>query len=118
MHSLVVLLVNKEGVSKMQLFLTCWSPSLFWSVLALFYLGLAIVTLVMGRPVLKGLSVLGEDGDTLVSYSPGTGKVGLESLLHRAFKAIIITDIIGFILAAIAAGISVTSQLMCCRFPL
>lgn len=81
--------------------------SLFWSVIALFYLALAIVTYVMGRRVLKCIRVLGGDGDTLVSWSKETGEVGLESTLHRAFKAIIITDIIGFTLAAAAAIIPI-----------
>ena len=82
-------------------------PSIFCSVLALFYLSLAIITGIMGKPVLNKLSALKAPGDSLVSIIEKTGEeVGLESTLHKAFKAIIITDIVGFILAAIAALLS------------
>jgi len=77
----------------------------FWGVLALFYLVLAIVTYKKGRPVLK---TLGELEDT-IKYPDPKGKeepVGLESLLYKAFKPIFITDVIGFILATVAAVIS------------
>jgi len=80
--------------------------SVFWIAIAVLYLALAVVTYVVGKPVLKGLAALTKDGNSLVSYLPGKGEIGLESLLHRAFKAIVITDVVGFIVAAIAAAIS------------
>ena len=82
--------------------------SLFWSVIALFYLVLAIVTYLMGKPVLKVLGGVSKAGDTIF-YTDEEEKeevVGLETLLHRAFKVIVITDVSGFILAAAAAIIS------------
>ncbi len=78
---------------------------IFWAILAALYLSLAIVTYVLSRPVLKKLALLKET-DALVSYDKQGKEVGLESTLYRAFKAIIITDTIGFVLAAFAAGIS------------
>ena len=79
---------------------------IFWVILATLYLTLAIVTSVLGRPVLKNLALLSEN-DTSVSLNEQGKEVGLESTLHRAYKAIIIIDTIGFGLAAIAAIISV-----------
>ncbi len=84
--------------------------TIFWLVIAIFYATLAIVTYVMGKPVIEALVALKTPGDSLVSYSAKLGKeVGLESTLHAAYKATIITDIIGFMLAAIAAIISAFS---------
>jgi hypothetical protein len=83
--------------------------SIFWIVIAVFYLSLAIVTYVTGKPVLRSLTLLSDPGDSIVSYLPGKGEVGLESTVLRAFKAIVITDMAGFILAAMAAAISIIS---------
>jgi hypothetical protein len=81
---------------------------LFWIVIAVFYLALAITTWINSRPIKEALAALKTPGDSLVSYSDKMKKeVGLESTLYAAYKTIIITDIIGFVLAAGAAGISV-----------
>jgi hypothetical protein len=46
---------------------------------------------------------LKKPGDSLVSLNEQGKEVGLESTVHTAFKAIIITDIVGFVIGAIAA---------------
>lgn len=83
--------------------------SIFWIVIAVFYLVLAIVTYMIGRPVLKVLgsaAELGVGSTTTWKVKEGEWEtVELESLLHRAFKAIVITDVAGFIVAAMAAAI-------------
>lgn len=80
--------------------------SIFWGVIALFYLVLAIVTYITGKPVLDALADAAKQGDTRVWVSEKRKQlIGQESLWHRAFKAIFITDVVGFILAAIAATI-------------
>ena len=76
---------------------------IFWSVLSGFYLVLAIVTCISGRHILRKTAKLKEPRDVITSRD---GEVGLESTFHSALKAIIITDILGFLLAAIAAIIS------------
>jgi hypothetical protein len=79
----------------------------FWSLIAALYLALAIITWVSSRSVIKALAALMTPGDSLKSYSHKLKKeVGLESTLYAAYKTIIITEIIGFVLAAIAAVIS------------
>ena len=79
----------------------------FWVILAAFYLALAIVTWVKGRLVIKALYALMQPGDSGTSYSEELKReVGLESTLHAAYKTIIITEIAGFVLAAIAAIVS------------
>jgi hypothetical protein len=85
--------------------------TLFWAVLAVLYLALAIVTWVLSRPVLDQLARLRKLGDIIVINPPlekrdEAGKLEIEKTLHRAFKGIIITDTVGFVLAAIAAFIS------------
>ena len=80
---------------------------LLWLVIAGLYLALAIGTWLKSKPVRKAFAALKEPRDSLVSYSPELGKeVGLESTLYKAYKTIIVTDIVGFMLAAAAAGIS------------
>jgi hypothetical protein len=78
----------------------------FWVVLAFLYLALAVGTWLISRPIEKAFALLKEPGDTLVSLDKSGKEVGLESTLHKAYKTIIITDIVGFVLAAIAAVIS------------
>ena len=79
---------------------------IFWSVLALFYLGLAIATFVSSRPIQKDFASLAEEGPDLYLTLKNSKEVSLNRNLHRAYKAIIITDVIGFILAAAASIIS------------
>jgi hypothetical protein len=80
---------------------------IFWSIVAALYLTLAIVTWVKSKPIKKALYALTQPGDSLTSYSDKLKKeVGLESTLRSAYNAIIITESIGFVLAAIAAVIS------------
>ncbi|MCJ7426243.1 MAG: hypothetical protein MUO17_03805 [Dehalococcoidales bacterium] len=82
-------------------------PVVFWALIAAFYLVLAIMTWVKGRSVIKALYALKSPRDSLTSYSEELKKeVGLESTLYAAYKAMIITEIAGFVLAAIAAVIS------------
>jgi len=79
----------------------------YWWVLAIFYFVLAIVTWVTSRPILSSFSALMLLGDSLVSYDKKQKKeVGLESTLRRAYKSLIITDVVGFVLASIAAIVS------------
>jgi ABC-type nitrate/sulfonate/bicarbonate transport system permease component len=81
--------------------------TVFWAVLAALYLTLAIVTWIKSKSVKKALYALAQPGDSLTSYSDELKKeVGLESTLHAAYKAIIGTEIAGFVLAAIAAIVS------------
>jgi hypothetical protein len=80
---------------------------IFWSILAALYLTLAIVTWIKSKSVKKALYALTQPGDSLVSHSNELKKdVGLESTLYAAYKAIIGTEIAGFVLAAIAAIVS------------
>ena len=66
-----------------------------------------IITGIMGKSAVNKLSLLKQPSNSLVSVNDKTGEeVGLESTLYKAFKAIIITDIFGFILAAAAALLS------------
>jgi len=91
----------------MQMLALCSGSVIFWSFIAVLYLALAIVTWVKSKPVKEALAALKTPGDSLASYSDKLRKkVGLESTLHAAYKTIIITDVIGFGLAAIAAAIS------------
>jgi hypothetical protein len=77
--------------------------TIFWSVLALVYLILAIVT---GRALYKltqDLSELNERSPTGFILRKSGKAVGIESTLYNALKAILITEIIGFLLATAAA---------------
>jgi hypothetical protein len=78
----------------------------FWVVLALLYLVLSVVTWLTSRPIEKAFALLKEPGDTLVSVNESGKEVGLESTLHKAYKTIITTNIVGFVLAALAAGVT------------
>lgn len=76
---------------------------LFWSVLALFYLLLTIVTFISSRPIKKNLAELAQEGpDSSLETIEGK-EISLNETLYRAYKNIIITDMIGFALAAAAA---------------
>jgi hypothetical protein len=80
--------------------------SLFWIVLALFYLILALITYISSRPIKYMFSKLAEEGaDSVLEIREGE-EISLNSTIYKAYKSIIITDIIGFILATVAAGIS------------
>jgi len=68
----------------------------------MFYLALAVVVYKTSRPILRALSIMLKEGDTIIWGE----EVGLESVLNKAFKAIYITDVVGFILASVAAVIS------------
>ena len=76
--------------------------TIFWSVLALLYLSLAVVTQRMSKPIKEKLKLLSQE-DALTSDSPKYGEVGLESTLYKAYRSILITDVVGLILAATAA---------------
>jgi hypothetical protein len=77
----------------------------FWSVIALFYFVLAVVTGI-------ALCRLRQDLNKLDKRSPSgifnkNGKVvAVESTLYNSIKAILLTDVVGFILATIAAVVS------------
>ncbi len=81
--------------------------SLFWFVLALFYLSLAIVTFVTSRPIKSNLAQLAQEGPDLWVTTVEGKDVSLNENLYRAYKSIIITDIIGFLLAVAAAIIPI-----------
>ena len=49
------------------------------------------------------VALLKKPGNSLVSLNEQGKEVGLERTVHTAFKAIIITDIVGFVIGAIAA---------------
>jgi hypothetical protein len=75
----------------------------FWLVLALFYLALTIVTFIMSRPIRKKLEALVQEGpDSSLQTTEGK-EISLNQTLFSAYKSIIITDMIGFFLAALAA---------------
>jgi len=79
---------------------------IFWSILAAFYLALSLVTIVVCRPIFKRFKEITETpmGNFLETESGRT--IWIEGLFIRAFKAIIITDIIGFFVSAAAAVVS------------
>jgi len=79
--------------------------TIFWLVIAIFYATLAIVTFITSKPLMKALKVMNKHEDSIIWEE----EIGLESLLNKAFRAIFITDMIGFALAAIAAIISAFS---------
>ena len=80
--------------------------SIFWIVLAVFYLSLAISTYIRSRPIQSDLRKLAKEGpDNMISLKDGVS-ISLNDNIYLAFKNIIITDIIGFILASIAAIIT------------
>ena len=81
--------------------------SLFWFILALFYLALAIVTFVGSRPIKYMFAQLAKEGADSVLETAEGEEISLNDNIYRAYKSIIITDIIGFVLAAVAAVVSV-----------
>ncbi len=76
--------------------------SIFWGVIALFYLVLAIVTYFTGKPLLKALGEAAQKSDGAKVSILG---VEIIPLLNKAFKTIFITDVVGFVVAAIAAAV-------------
>jgi hypothetical protein len=80
--------------------------TIFWSVIALFYFALAIFTGIALYKLKQGLSKLDDISPSGIFNKKGE-VVAVESTLYKALKAILITDIIGFILATFAAIISV-----------
>lgn len=80
--------------------------TLFWFILALFYLVLAIVTFASSRPVKHLFTKLAKEGGTDLVTEEGE-EISIENTVYRAYKGIITTDIIGFVFAAVAAVISV-----------
>lgn len=81
-------------------------PTLFWLILALFYLVLALVTFISSRPVRHMFTKLIREGGTDLVTEEGE-EISIENTMYRAYKGIITTDIIGFVFAAVAAVISV-----------
>lgn len=79
--------------------------SLFWSVLALFYLALATVTFITTRPIQRNLATIKKQIDMTANNEKGE-TISQGETLYRAFKGMTLTDIIGFILAAAAAIMS------------
>lgn len=85
---------------------------IFWVILALLYLSLAIFTYKTGRPLLDQLEEVHEGTSHFLTEDSKEIKddkgnvITIGSTTHKFFKAIITTDIIGFVLASIAALIS------------
>lgn len=79
--------------------------TIFWSLLAIMYFVLSVITFLARKSLIKDLSTLDDMSPTGVYNAQGK-VVAVESRLYNALKAILITDIIGFFLAAIAAIIS------------
>lgn len=77
-----------------------------WPALALFYLILALVTYMTSRPIKKNLAALAQEGPDSMLVSKKGKEISLNQGLYQAYLGIIMTDIAGFILAAIAALIS------------
>ena len=87
---------------------------LFWLVLALFYLALAIVLVVKSRPIKKNLAELAQEGpDSFLETAKGK-EISLNQTLFSAYKSIIITDVVGFVLAALAASLEIITKLTEC----
>ncbi len=81
--------------------------AVFWSVIAMLYLLLAIHNFSTSRVLLRKLHALTQPGDSLVSQLPTGEEVGLESTVYDGFKGAAYIDTIGFVLASIAAIISI-----------
>jgi len=83
----------------------------FWLIIALLFLVLAIFTYVKSKPALKVLGSVPKGEDTIVYRDEEDREkgIGLESILHSFFKWNVFINVIGFILAAIAAAISAIS---------
>jgi hypothetical protein len=75
---------------------------IFWSAIAFFYFVLAIVTGIKLLRVKQKLSNL-DDMSPSGIYSKKGEVVAVESELYNAIKAILVTGIIGFLLATAAA---------------
>lgn len=82
--------------------------SIFWSILALFYFVLAVVTGISLRSLKQDLSKLEDISPSGISNAKGR-IVQIEFKLYKALIAILITDIVGFLLAAGAAIIPIIS---------
>jgi len=78
----------------------------FWVVLAVFYLILAIVTYVRAKPILKWLKAAAKIRGGIYyteTEIPGGGEAKIEQIVNKAFRDIIIINVSGFILASAAA---------------
>lgn len=75
---------------------------IFWSVIAFFYLTLAIVTGKARCDLKQKLSNLDKISPSGIYNNKGN-VVAVEETLYKALKAIYITDIIAFLLATAAA---------------
>ncbi len=78
-----------------------------WLVLAMLYFLLAIKNYRTSRVLLRRLYALTQPGNSLVSQLPNGEEVGLESTIYKGFKDTAAIDTIGFVLASIAAIISI-----------
>ena len=76
--------------------------TIFWSVIALFYFALSIVTLIALRKLKRDFSRLDDISPSGIFNDKGK-VVAVETTLYKALKAILITDILGFLVAAAAA---------------
>lgn len=80
---------------------------IFWSVIALFYFVLAIVTNIALCKLKQDLSKLDDMSPSGIIINKSGKVVLVESTLYKALKAILITDILGFLAAAAAAIVSI-----------
>ena len=79
---------------------------IFWSVIALFYFALTIVTGIALCKLKQDLSKLDDISPSGIINKRGE-VVPVESTLYKALKAILITDILGFLAATAAAIVSI-----------
>lgn len=81
------------------------SVSWFWIILATLFLSLAVCTYLTSRPIAKNLKILRDEHPDF-RHLGGGPPLPIYVYVYDAFRATYITNIIGFILAAIAATIS------------
>jgi hypothetical protein len=79
---------------------------IFWSVIALFYFTLTIVTGIALCNLKRDLSKLDHMSPSGIINNRGKA-IPVESTLYKALKAILITDILGFLAATAAAIVSI-----------
>jgi hypothetical protein len=77
----------------------------FWSVIALVYFVLAVVTGIALYKLRQDLSELDKMSPSGIFNKNGR-VVAVESTLYNSIKAILFADVVGFILATIAAIVS------------
>jgi len=80
----------------------------FWSVIAFFYFALTVVTGISLYKLKQDLSKLDEISPSGILNKNGK-VVAVESSLYKALKAILVTDILGFLAATAAAVTSIIS---------